>query len=156
LQEEPNMTTFPDAAALPPEVVAACEIAASDGEPLSEPITVAAAVRDRWCRKHWHRMVWRGGAWQYLHDRPLANGRDDTVWGAAWPGELLAEHNHRGPVRYVWLVVRATSPLSRCPFHRPRPGVLAIRLPNDRTIERPDPRPRRQRHPSGASECQRA
>jgi hypothetical protein len=130
---------------LAPEVAAACEIAATDGEPAGDPILLRAAFALRLRKQYpveWYRLVWRGGAWQYLSRQRLqTDGRDET-WGRVSPGELVAQHDRGGPIDAVYLVVRAEKPLLRCTFARTGAGTLRITLPDGRVVERPDPRQR--------------
>jgi hypothetical protein len=144
--------TAPEPKPLAPEIAEACELAATDGEPDGDHITVRAARKDYnargRCNEHWYRMVWRHNAWQYFsHERLptgtfLARDRRATVLGEVWPGELVVQHDRGGPVNAVYLVVRQEKPLRRCTFARTRAGALRITLPDGRTVERPDPRRR--------------
>jgi hypothetical protein len=139
------------AAALPPEVLAACDIAATGAAPEGPCIPTISVVRGAW-----YRIVWRAGAWQDFGDRRLLlHPSPDIVWGYVRPGELVAQHYYGAPIDVVWLVVGDNKPFCPCRFSR-RGGMLRITPPDGRRIERRDPRRRRQRHPSAPSECQRA
>jgi hypothetical protein len=136
---------------LPPELLAACDIAASGGEPEGGPrSTWAAGYCRRRGRGHWRRLVWRAGAWRPFAERALARRADrpgDIVPGIVWPGELVV-HQRRAtttaPVTAVYVVCGAPNPhaLWLCDVEE-RPGALRITLPDGRRIDRPDPRGQR-------------
>jgi hypothetical protein len=122
---------------LTPEVAQACAIAASDGEPAGDPMLIAGACKR--AGEHWYRLVWRHGAWQYCTRGRLASDISyHVIYGCVWPGELIAQHDHGGPVVSISLVTDE-NPLEPCAFARGA-GTLRITLPDGRTVERPDPR----------------
>jgi hypothetical protein len=134
------------APALPPEVLAACDIAASGREADGEPRTVSASGHRRYGRGHWRRLVWRAGAWRPFADRALARHADpdDIVPGIVRPGELvLHQRGASGRVTAAYLVCDAPSqrPLKLCDFAELL-GALRITLPDGRQVERPNPRRR--------------
>jgi hypothetical protein len=145
------MEEYMDTTTLSPAILAACEIAATDGTPPDEPREIRAAYKDYnargRCREHWFRMVWRGGAWQYLGDRRLASGnfraseRHDMVMAEVWPGELVVQHDRGGPIDAAYLVYDGGDrSLARCDLGRTRDGQLRITLPDGRQVVRPNPR----------------
>jgi hypothetical protein len=136
---------------LAPEVIAACEIAATDGTPPDRPREIRAAYKDYnargRCREHWFRLVWRDGAWRYLGDRRLASGtfyaadRHDTVMAEVWPGELIVQHDRGGPIDAAYLVFEGDGrSLVACDLGRTRDGQLRVTLPDGRQVVRPNPR----------------
>jgi hypothetical protein len=131
------------APALPPEVLAACDIAASGRAADGEPRTVSASGRCRYGRGHWRRLVWRAGAWRPFADRALARRADpdDIVPGIVRPGELVVhQRGASGRITAAYVVCGAPSqrPLKLCNVEE-RPGALRITLPDGRQIERPYP-----------------
>jgi hypothetical protein len=139
------------APALPAHVLEACEIAATGAEPPDRPQNVRAAHCDYSARgrrrEHWYRMVWRDNQWQYyarerlVRVGMLASTRHQTVYGTVWPGEILVQHDHGGPVDVAWLVVdHPKECLVRCELSVTRRGELKITLPDGRTVVRPNPR----------------
>lgn len=124
---------------LAPEVAAACEIAATDGEPGGDPMLIRGAYKR--AGEHWYRVVWRYGGWKSCAHGDLASNTSCYVmYGRVWPGELIAQHDHGGPVTSVWLVTD-TNPLEPCTFTRRGDGTLCITLPDGREVKRPDPLP---------------
>jgi hypothetical protein len=94
-------------------------------------------------------MVWRNDQWEYFARERLspvgirAATRHQTVYGDVWPGEVLVQHDHGGPVDTAWLVVdNKEKPIVACEFRPTRDGRLKITLPDGRAIERPNPRRR--------------
>lgn len=133
----------------------ACRIARGE-EPLSDAderlYRVVAAAKNYSARGrrryHWYRLVWRAGKWVYFSERPLARGtlraveRRDSVEGVVVLGELIAQHDHGGPVTSVWLVTGPNGDrkaLWPCEFVRFN-GQLRIQLPDGARVDLPDPR----------------
>jgi hypothetical protein len=152
----PDVTPAPVPDAAPADPVAiACAIAKGEmAAPEGAFVRVRAAYADYNARgrrrAHWYRMVYQPGAagWEYFAEdrlKPvgmLAATRHQTVYGDVMLGDIVAQHDHGGPVDVIYLVVGDNDePLKKCEFAR-RNGELRITLPDGTVIRKTDPRRR--------------
>lgn len=111
---------------------------------------VTGAKKDLSCSgsgPQWFRMVYRG-AWRYVSDQRLPNGRRSSerrcsVHGEVFEGELVVNHDRGKPVDSAWLVCEPDDEgkvLVPVEFTKRRDGQLSFTLPTGDVVVLPNPR----------------
>jgi hypothetical protein len=143
-----------------PAITAACAIPTGEApaDPGAKPVRIRAAHRDHNCKgvgPEWYRMRWSGASWEYFSEGRMpptgvrASDRHSTLYGQAYDGDLIIQHDRGGPVSEAYIVVGrgfqgssgATAYLKVCQqVAIRRDGNLEITLPNGAVVVRPNPR----------------
>lgn len=101
-------------------------------------------------RAWWYRMRWNGVRWEYFSDTwlPLGNWsaslRHCDVVGTVNVGDLVLQHNYKGPITDIYLAVKGQDGIGELkPLGWIANGCdLLIALPDGQSVTLPNPRPR--------------
>jgi hypothetical protein len=132
----------------------ACDIAAgrAEADPGAHGFKITGAMKDLTCRgrgPQFYRMVYRGGAWQYVSAQRLPNGcyrareRRAEVFGDVFIGEIVVDHNRGAAVDTAYLVDAPDAEgecLENIAFQLRRDGDLTFTLPDGSEVVLTNPR----------------
>lgn len=145
----------PTAPVISARTQAACDIATGrvPADPATMGVSMLGAKKDLNCKgrgPEWHRMVWRGGSWNYVSSERLPSGsfraseRRAEVSGEVYPGEIIAQHDRGGPIDAAYLILEPQDGKFRLDITvaKRRDGQLVFKLPDGSEVLLPNPRSR--------------
>ncbi|GIW60096.1 MAG: hypothetical protein KatS3mg087_1162 [Patescibacteria group bacterium] len=136
-------------------VIEACKIAKQEIEGDNSSFNVIAAKKNVSSKgrinEWWYRMRWDNASkkWTYISNERLPIGsfrareRYADVWGEVFNGEIIAQHDYKGPLTKVYLAVNEQDGRLvelAWQMDRSRQNII-IKLPDGSELTLPNPRP---------------